>query len=672
MVHIAVLVVAVAGVMGLGSSQARAHNNSCHQQRTCPSDDGSYEWLDPRTGRYERCWFRNGDSGNLSYLGVMYSCSGGGYWNGPNNPNDLLGSENPYNEANFGLPTVGDLPGSGLDRRSAQPLIVQGARAPYPCAQRRALGMRATPQWGEWTARGAGRTARVLTFAYSERQIGKVWSDLRDAIRACPRVTKIEADNGSRGTATLISREDSEAIVRMDVVTQSATGSRTWNRDRAVVYQRVDNAIQKVEVTRRILEQRDRVLAERIARISKAKYIAARAEDEPEALGGGVDVPLDNAIAALPAGAKLNVAIGDSMASGEGGRWRGNVFWQTNWPQVDAYGERAYWDTPTGESIPGCHRALGAEIHIPGTYGLNLACSGARTTSMWAPDLLTLGQYKPGVDDGMVDPKTGERRPGQLTMLDRVARRASIGSVVLSIGGNDMGFGAVMTSCIGAFLRPWPFEQRCQDDAEVRRRLSPEALAAVGVKVEAAILRTITTMRKAGYADGSWQLIVQDYPRLIAEDARYDDTYLGRLYAGGCPIHSADVAWLGARVPMTDTIREAVRRAAAASGQPVQFLDVSDLFAGRELCARDAAQVDAIPAGEITARAERVQMVRGFAPFQAAESLHPNRLGQQALQACVREAINGGSARSGRCEAPLDWGQVDSTGLPLVRFAPTP
>ena len=62
-------------------------------------------------------------------------------------------------------------------------------------------------------------------------------------------------------------------------------------------------------------------------------------------------------------------------------------------------------------------------------------------------------------------------------------------------------------------------------------------------------------------------------------------------------------------------------------------------------------------------------MVRVFPPFQPMEGLHPNQLGQQAVQACLRLAINDGRARSGRCEAPLDWGQVDATGLPLVRFA---
>jgi hypothetical protein len=57
-------------------------------------------------------------------------------------------------------------------------------------------------------------------------------------------------------------------------------------------------------------------------------------------------------------------------------------------------------------------------------------------------------------------------------------------------------------------------------------------------------------------------------------------------------------------------------------------------------------------------------------PFGTTEDFHPNQIGQQALQACIRQATVGGTARSGRCEAPLDWAQVDPTGLPLVRFTP--
>lgn len=572
------------------------------------------------------------------------------------------------------LPTVTDFPKAGLDARTAQSVATEADRAPYPCAEPAARGMRATARWAEWNARGGGRSVRVITFAYPGRVSGAVWRGLRNAIAACPRTAAVREDDGSRGTAVVVVRSGTRSAVQMDVVTRSAAGSAAWSRDRAIVYQRVGDAIQKVQVSRRIATVGDRALVLRVARVSRAKYMALM--NAPDAGPGDgpliadADALIARTLPTLPDGATLNVALGDSMASGEAGRWRGNVYWLANWAQSDAYGEQAYWDTPTGESVEGCHRSRGAGINVPGTHAINLACSGALTTSMWSTRLLDSGQYKPGVDDGAADPSTGARAPGQLTLLARVARKARIGTIVMSIGGNDMGFGEVIVSCIAAFMRPWPFEARCKDDPDVRRRLSDESLAAVERKVEAAIVRVHAVMRDAGYANGSWQMIVQGFPRLIADDARYPDTYAGKLYAGGCPVHSSDVAWLNERLPMTGTMRSAARKASAATGQPVAVMDLTDLFAGRELCARGAAHVDQIPPGDVIARAERVQIVRPLPPFGATEGLHPNQLGQQALQACIRAAVVGGVARSGRCAAPRDWAAVDAAGLPAVQFTP--
>lgn len=572
------------------------------------------------------------------------------------------------------LPTAADLPGAALATRTQQAIGMGARRAPYPCSDYRSRGMRATARWGEWSASGRGRSVRVITFAYPGTQAGAAWRALRTAIQACPGTSAARGEDGSPGTARLVIRAAKGTAVWMDVRTRPAAGSRMRPRDRIITYQRVGDAIQKVQVSRRMATRGDRALAQRVARVSRAKYLAARDRPGPardaDAALADADALVARALPPLPPGARLNVALGDSMASGEAGRWRGNVSWHANWARSDALGEQAYWDTPTGESVPGCHRAMGAGIRIPGTHSINLACSGALTTSRWSTRLLDFGQYKPGVDDGAVDPSTGRRAPGQLTLLARVARRAPIGTIVLSIGGNDMGFGEVMLACMGAFMRPWPFEARCKDDPEVRRRLSDESLAVVERKVAAAIVRVHATMAQAGYANGSWQMIVQGFPRLIAEDARYPDTYAGRLYGGGCPVHSADVAWLNERLPMTSTMRAAARRASEATGHPVQVMDVSGLFAGRELCARGAEHVDQIAPDQVTVRAERVQMVRALPPFGPTEGLHPNQIGQQALQACIRAAIAGGTARSGRCEAPLDWARVDATGLPLVRFTP--
>src|SRR3954468_7288102 len=86
------------------------------------------------------------------------------------------------------------------------------------------------------------------------------------------------------------------------------------------------------------------------------------------------------AIAALPAAARADtvVALGDSAISGEAGRWAGNTNGSAS--RTDALGPTAYYDTPTGEAIPGCHRSKSAEVHI-GVTSKNLACSGARTYS---------------------------------------------------------------------------------------------------------------------------------------------------------------------------------------------------------------------------------------------------------------------------------------------------
>ena len=88
------------------------------------------------------------------------------------------------------------------------------------------------------------------------------------------------------------------------------------------------------------------------------------------------------------------VTLGDSAISGEAGRWAGNT--NDSPSRVDALGSTAYWDTPTGEAIPGCHRSKAAQAHIGGgVLSANLACSGARTSTTGTGS----GQdFKPGID----------------------------------------------------------------------------------------------------------------------------------------------------------------------------------------------------------------------------------------------------------------------------------
>ena len=361
-------------------------------------------------------------------------------------------------------------------------------------------------------------------------------------------------------------------------------------------------------------------------------------------------------------GSDVAVSLGDSFISGEAGRWNGNVGKKGNFGLIDA-GANAYWDTATGESEAKCHRSKSAEIHIDGITGVNIACSGAITTSKSN----LVGDWKPGIDRGV----NGTDKYGQLTLLDAVAKRAEVKLVVLSIGGNDMGFSKIILACVAAFARPAPLTTTCQKNAGVQQKLSDEALAAVGNKVQGAIERINGTMRNAGYAAGEWKLIVQGYPMPIATAMRYPETYKGRFDTGGCPFYDSDVTWIGTRIPVLNAqLRAATQRAAKATGQPVEFMDIETAFAGRALCAKTDDHVDQLPAGPTrVSQAERVSMLRTLSPFQAQEAIHPNALGQIALQACLQLAWNGGAARSGTCTSPLDWTQVDAANRPLMRFS---
>src|SRR6476469_650563 len=106
-------------------------------------------------------------------------------------------------------------------------------------------------------------------------------------------------------------------------------------------------------------------------------------------------------VAAAPAaadgpsgGAPWVVTVGDSYISGEAGRWAGA--YNASSSRADALGPTAYYDNAsrTAESIPKCHRSASAEAYLGGgVNGLNLACSGAETSTYTD----STGNFKPGL-----------------------------------------------------------------------------------------------------------------------------------------------------------------------------------------------------------------------------------------------------------------------------------
>ncbi|MEN8674975.1 hypothetical protein [Nocardioides sp.] len=354
------------------------------------------------------------------------------------------------------------------------------------------------------------------------------------------------------------------------------------------------------------------------------------------------------------------VTLGDSYISGEAGRWAGSS--NASSARADALGPTAYHDNAagTGESIERCHRSRSAEAFIGGgVQGLNLACSGARTTTSDGDT------FKPGIDFADL----GGGKIGQAKALQQFAGSHHVRTVVVSIGGNDFNFASVVATCVADFLySPGWWKDYCHDDSSVTSNFTSANVSTVRAKIASAFQNVRTAMRNAGYADSSWTLLAQTYPSPIprASGFRYSQSGYTRQSTGGCGFWNADADW--ANDVALPTINNAVRGAATQSGlSNIKVLDLSSAFNGRRLCENGVGLYEEQGIASWTSpgavdRTEWVNQIRTVStccsnsPYYIQESLHPNYWAQLATRSCVRQAYNGGAVRGGTC-------RISGTGL---------
>jgi hypothetical protein len=346
------------------------------------------------------------------------------------------------------------------------------------------------------------------------------------------------------------------------------------------------------------------------------------------------------------------VSVGDSAISGEAGRWAGNT---NNSPSlVDALGSTAYWDTGTGEAIPGCHRSKAAEINIGGgVASKNLACSGART---YTQAYSSGSDFKPGLD--FYDDGAGHI--GQAKALQQYAATHNVKMVVALIGANNYGFADIVQTCVTDwYFSPSWWPNYCYDDSSVSSRFTASNQALITSQNAGAFQNLRTAMRNAGYGDSQWKLLVQTYASPVPPGAlfRYSQSGYTRQTVGGCGVWNRDADW--ANNTAVVAMNNSAKNGAAQSGLTnVAILDFSQLLVGRRLCENTVGLLEEKGVSSWTApgaadKTEWVSQIRTsstiFGPYQLQEDLHPSYWGQLAERNCVRQAYNGGAPRGGMC-----------------------
>lgn len=324
------------------------------------------------------------------------------------------------------------------------------------------------------------------------------------------------------------------------------------------------------------------------------------------------------------------VTLGDSYISGEAGRWQGNS------PQWLSFGDRwgtdraayncRFWTTTLfwvcdhdprrvyGSTYDsGCDRSDVAEVQtapIAVERRFNLACSGAKTVNVLR-----------SADGG----QPFKRERPQADQLVGVARNNNVKLVVLSIGGNDLGFSDIIQSC---YLR-WQVRLTCTGAQEPKFLAG---LAATRPKVTAALDSIRRSMSAAGYQTGDYRLVLQSYPSPLTHPSQ-SRAWTGSL-SQGCPFMSSDTAWV--RNEVVPAIAAMLRSAAENAG--AEFLDLQNAFQGHEVCAKTADQATAANSRRYPIASEKSEWARYTVVFTQGikeESLHPNAYGQMALGDCL-------------------------------------
>ena len=362
----------------------------------------------------------------------------------------------------------------------------------------------------------------------------------------------------------------------------------------------------------------------------------------------GMLIPATSAHAGPKSPQRAIVTLGDSYISGEAGRWKGN----STTTSGDSAGTDRAWDGEKvdkarvyldGSDVDECHRSDVAEVISAARIGvtpINLACSGSETVNV----LRKSAGGKPYKDAQT----QGDR------FVD-IVQEFDVRVIVLSIGGNDLGFGDAAQDCVTRYLRGG---SACHDDAQ---KQIDGRMAGTMSNVRHVIDDLRDVMKDAGYDRDDYRFILQSYPSPVprGDENRLSETGWSRV-SYGCGMWNSDLDW--ARDTFVPQLADNLRAVAVA--EKVEFLDVRDLLQGHEICSKTA-KPDGTAADSDLEWARVVSA--GISQGDKQESLHPNALGQIALGACLRRAIADDDGDEWMCRAGAGVAPTDVRLVPIRR-----
>lgn len=271
------------------------------------------------------------------------------------------------------------------------------------------------------------------------------------------------------------------------------------------------------------------------------------------------------------------VAMGDSFASGEGA-W--------NYQQGTDLEDRDDWwpFNDNHEAHNRCHRSTNAYSQIiaagndfAGGHDF-VACSGSTTQQFG---------------------NANDKQTGEAPQFDALGEDVSF--VTVTIGGNDLGFSAILKACIGvSVVSGHQVDCRSSQDKKI---LAEQAA------LRAKLLASYQQIRsKAPNA----RVVVVGYPSLFAEDKSADDSV---------PLTAEERSWMNSKAGQLNSMLSSV---AAEAG--VEFLDPTDAFRSHGL-------------GSTEPWINDLDLGGPGMMLKDPSSLHPNAAGQAAIAKLVQAQL---------------------------------